>query len=344
MASLIQETNRKPEPLLQGDNTRFTQLPYKYPDLQKAYKNHMSMFWTEDEIDYAADCEDFDNLNPEAKMFIEHVLAFFAGADGIVLENLINNFSSEVQASEARNFYGFQGMIENVHGAVYALLIDTYIKDSKRKAELFNAIDTIPCISKKAEWAKKWIDKSYTDSSGKIQPRHFEERLMAFAIVEGVFFSGSFCAIFWLKNKGKMVKALGKSNELIARDEGLHTDFAVQMYKHLNNKVSRETAHEIMKEAVTIEKEFICESLPCRLIGMNSDLMSKYIEFVADRLLTQLGFDKIWNSNNPFDFMDATLLDGKTNFFEQRVSEYQHSSVATSKGTQDFEFDEDFDF
>ena len=192
MASLTQETNRQPEPLLQGDNTRFTQLPYKYPDLQKAYKNHMSMFWTEDEIDYAADCEDFDNLNPEAKMFIEHVLAFFAGADGIVLENLINNFSSEVQASEARNFYGFQGMIENVHGAVYALLIDTYIKDSKRKAELFNAIDTIPCISKKAEWAKKWIDKTYIDNSGKIQPRHFEERLMAFAIVEGVFFQWFF--------------------------------------------------------------------------------------------------------------------------------------------------------
>ena len=253
----VEKIKRLYEPLLEGDNSRFTQLPIKYPTLQKAYKNHQSMFWTEDEIDYAADCDDFEKLNPDSKLFIEHVLAFFAGADGIVLENLITNFSIEVQASEARNFYGFQGMIENVHGAVYSLLIDTYIKNPERKAELFNAIDTIPCVSKKAKWAQKWISRSYIDDDGIKKERYFEERLMAFAIVEGVFFSGSFCAIFWLKNKGKMVKALGTSNELIARDEGLHTDFAIELYKLLNNKVTPKNARKIMLEAVEIEKEFI---------------------------------------------------------------------------------------
>jgi len=337
--------NRQKEPLLEQDNTRFTQLPIKYPTLQQAYKDHESMFWTAEEIDYQADVDDFEKLTQDEKMFVEHVLAFFAGADGIVLENLLTNFITEVQASEARNFYSFQAMIENVHGLVYSLLIDTYIKDSHRKAELFNAIDNIPCVAKKAQWAQKWINKSYFDEDkDTFQERFFEERLIAFAVVEGVFFSGSFCAIFWLKNRGKMVNALATSNELIARDEGLHTDFAVKMYKLLNNKVSQERAHEIFSEAVSIEKEFICESLPCRLIGMNSDLMSDYIEFVADRLLSQLGFEKLYNTANPFDFMNTTLLDGKTNFFEKRVSEYQHSSVSTAKNQEDWAIEDDFDF
>jgi ribonucleoside-diphosphate reductase beta chain len=328
------QTKRLPEPLLEEDITRFTQLPIKYPTLHAAYENHESMFWTAKEIDYQADYDDFMSLNDGEKMFIENILAFFSGADGIVLENLINNFSSEVKASEARNFYAFQAMIENVHGMTYSLLIDAFIKEPNRKAELFNAIETIPCVGRKADWAQKWINPV----------RPFEERLIAFAIVEGVFFSGSFCAIFWLKSRGIMTKALGKSNELIARDEGLHTDFAVKMYALLNNKVSQERIEEIMREAVSIEEEFICESLPCRLIGMNSELMREYVHFVADRLLVQLGFKKIWYSANPFDFMEATLLDGKSNFFETRVTEYTHSSSVVAKDENDFAFDDDLDF
>jgi len=328
------QTTRLPEPLLEEDITRFTQLPIKYPTLHTAYENHESMFWTAKEIDYQADYEDFMSLNDGEKMFIENILAFFSGADGIVLENLINNFSAEVKASEARNFYAFQAMIENVHGMTYSLLIDAFIKEPTRKAELFNAIETIPCVGRKADWAQKWINPV----------RPFEERLIAFAIVEGVFFSGSFCAIFWLKSRGIMTKALGKSNELIARDEGLHTDFAVKMYALLNNKVSQERIEEIMKEAVSIEEEFICESLPCRLIGMNSELMREYVHFVADRLVVQLGFKKIWYSTNPFDFMEATLLDGKSNFFETRVTEYTHSSSVVAKDANDFAFDDDLDF
>jgi ribonucleoside-diphosphate reductase beta chain len=342
--SYLPNNDRLPEPILEEDNKRFTQLPIKYNILQAAYDNHESMFWTAKEIDYQADYKDWQNLNANEKMFIEHILAFFAGADGIVLENLVSNFCEEVKSSEARNFYAFQAMIENVHGMVYSLLIETYIKDPQRKEMLFNAIDNIPCISKKAAWAKKWISKTYKDIDGIERPRYFEERIIAFAVVEGIFFSGSFCAIFWLKNRGIMVKALGGSNELIARDEGLHTDFAVKLYSHLNNKVSQERAEDIIREAVEIEEEFICESLPCRLIGMNSVLMRQYIKFVADRLLTQLGFTKIYNTKNPFSFMDATLLDGKTNFFEKRVSEYQHSSVAVAKNNEDFNFDDDFDF
>ena len=336
--------NRKLEPLLIPDETRFTQLPIKYPTLQKAYETHESMFWTAKDIDYSADIKDFNNLSDDERTFVEHILAFFAGADGIVLENLITNFSSEVQASEARNFYAFQGMIENIHGMVYSLLIDAYVKDPDRKAKLFNAIETIPCVKKKADWARKWICKEYINSEGLTKPRYFEERLVAFAIVEGIFFSGSFCAIFWLKSRGKMVKALGGSNELIARDEGLHTDFAIELYKLLNNKVSQERAEEIFREAVKIEEEFICESLPCRLVGMNSDLMREYIKFVADRLMTQLGFKKIYNAKNPFGFMEATLLEGRTNFFEQRVSEYIHSSTVTAKGKKDWEITDSLDF
>ena len=298
---------RLDEPLLNEDNTRFTQLPIKYPELQQAYEAHESMFWTAKEIDYSADLSDWASLNDREKHFIEHILAFFAGADGIVLENLVSNFCTEIKASEARNFYAFQGMMENVHAMTYALLLDTLVKDVKRKEELFNAIETIPCVKRKADWALKWMDKK----------RPFEERVIAFSIVEGVFFSGAFCAIFWLQSRNKMVKALGTSNELISRDEGLHCDFAVLIYHHLKNKVSRARVEQIMREAVDIEKEFICESIPCNMLGMNQGLMSAYIENVADRLLVQLGFEKIYNSTNPFDFMNNINLDGKTNFFEK---------------------------
>jgi ribonucleotide reductase beta subunit family protein with ferritin-like domain len=324
-------SQRLPEPLLYKDNSRFTQFPLKYPDLQEAYTNHESMFWVAREIDYHADLDDWTKLNDNERYFIEHILAFFAGADGIVLENLVTNFCKEVSAPEARNFYGFQGMIENVHSQVYSLLIETYVKDPKRKEELFNAIDTIPCVSKKANWALKWMNND----------KPFEERIIAFSIVEGIFFSGSFCAIFWLKSRNKMTKALGKSNELIARDEALHQDYAVLIYKHLKNKVTQERLEEIIKEAVEIEEEFICESLPCKLIGMNSDLMREYIKYVADRLIVQLGFSKIYNTENPFDFMKITCLDGKTNFFESRVSEYQHSSVA-KQSSDVWEISDDF--
>ena len=314
---------RQQEPLLIEDLSRFTQLPIKFPKLQDAYVVHENMFWTAREIDYSADISDWESLSANEQYFIEHILAFFAGSDGIVLENLIKNFCVEVKATEARNFYGFQSMIENVHGQVYALLLDTFVKDTQRKEQLFNAIETIPAVKKKADWALKWISST----------NPFEERLLAFAIVEGVFFSSSFASIFWLKSRNKMTKALGKSNELISRDEGLHTDFAVLMYHHLRNKVSQERVEQIMRQAVDIEIEFITESIPCNMIGMNAGLMKTYIKYVADRLLSQLEFDKIYFVDNPFDFMKAFALDGKSNFFENRVTEYIHSSSA--KATDD---------
>ena len=318
---------RQEEPLLIEDLSRFTQLPIKFPKLQDAYVVHENMFWTAREIDYAADLSDWDSLSDNERYFIEHILAFFAGSDGIVLENLIKNFCVEVKATEARNFYGFQSMIENVHGQVYALLLDTFVKDVQRKEQLFNAIETIPAVKKKADWALKWINSR----------NYFEERLIAFAIVEGVFFSASFASIFWLKSRNKMTKALGKSNELISRDEGLHTDFAVLMYHHLINKVSQKRVEEIIKEAVEIEIEFITDSIPCSMIGMNVDLMHQYIKYVADRLLSQLQFDKIYNVENPFDFMKVFSLDGKSNFFENRVTEYIHASSAkASEDSWDF--------
>jgi len=321
------------EPLLTEDNSRFTQLPVKYAKLQNAYDIAEGMFWTAKEIDYAADLNDWESLNDNEKYFIEHILAFFAGADGIVLENLITNFCVEVKAPEARNFYAFQGMIENIHAMTYSLLIETFIKDVKRKQYLFNAIDNIPCVAKKANWALKWLNNE----------RPFEERVIAFAVVEGIFFSGAFCSVFWLKNRNKMTKALGKSNELISRDEGMHTEFAVLIYEHLANKVTQERVEEIFKEAVEIEEEFICESLPCKLIGMNSDLMREYIKYVADRLLVQLGFNKIYMATNPFDFMVNINLDGKTNFFEQKISEYFHSSILAPK-EDSWNFDENDEF
>ena len=319
------------EPLLIDNISKYCQLPVKFPEFQAAYDAHEAMFWTAKEIDYSADLKDWNDLKDEERYFIEHILAFFAGSDGIVLENLLSNFSVEVKATEVRNFYAFQGAIENIHGMVYALLIDTFIKDRKRKDELFNAIEKIPCVKKKADWAIKWMNTE----------KHFEERIIAFAAIEGIFFSSSFASIFWLKSRGKMTKALGKSNELISRDESLHTMFAVLIYKHLRNKVSKEVVESIIKEAVDIETEFITESIPCSMIGMNTTLMSQYIKYVADRLLVQLDFDKIYNVENPFDFMKNFSLDGKSNFFEQKVSEYKHASTAQIT-EENYCFDEDF--
>jgi ribonucleotide reductase beta subunit family protein with ferritin-like domain len=331
---MTEKTKDLLEPLLSTNDLRYVLFPipsYRKP-IWDAYKKHVSCFWTAEEIDIAADKNDWDKLSKNEKHFIEHILAFFAGSDGIVLENLLENFSTEVQWPEVRCFYAFQGMIENIHSEVYSLLIDVYVEDSIRKTQLFEAIEEIPSIKNKALWAKKWMSKD----------RPFSHRLIAFAVVEGIFFSGSFCAIFWLKSKGKMVKALGTSNELIARDEGMHTDFAVLLFSYLNNHPSSTIINEIVSEAVSIEKEFICDSLPYDLQGMNKNLMSTYIEYVADRLLLQLRYDKIYNSKNPFDFMEKTSLDGKTNFFEKRVSEYQHAHNASSKESRTFDIVDDF--
>ena len=298
--------------LLTENKERFSIFPIKYHDIWKAYKDHQNAFWVAEEIDYGADVKDYEKLTDDEQYFIKNILAFFAESDGIVVENLVTNFCSMVQLPEARCFYTWQAAMEQIHGETYSLLIDTFVKDKTEKIKLFNAIEHNPIVAKKAEWAEKWIKQGT-----------FTEKLVAFAIVEGIFFSGSFCAIFWLRNRGLMTKALGKSNELIARDEGLHTDFAILLYtKYIDDKLTREQVYEIMKEAVEIEREFICGSLPCRLIGMNSELMYDYIKYVADRLLTQLGYEKIYNTKNPFKFMELTSLDGKTNFFEERVTEY----------------------
>lgn len=325
-------TIRLPEPFLEEDSSRYTQLPVKYPEIQKMYKIHEAAFWTANEIDYQADRKDWDKLSNEERYFLENILAFFATADGIVVENLILNFLKDIKCPEARNFYCFQGAMENIHAQTYALLLDTYVKDPVKKKRLFEGIETIPCIKKKADWALKWMNDD----------RPFEERLIAFACVEGIYFSGSFCAIFWLKNQGKCVQAIGGSNELIARDEGLHTDFAVLIYQHLTNKVTQERVEEILRDAVVIEKEFICHSLPCKLIGMNSDLMSQYIEYVADRLLVQLGFKEIYWTKNPFGFMNKMCFDGKTNFFEKRTTEYQSSSSVVISKEDNWNLDDDF--
>jgi ribonucleoside-diphosphate reductase beta chain len=321
------------EPMLQESIDRFTNFPIIYSDIWKEYKTQEAALWTAEEIDYNADLDDWNKLNDDERYFIEHVLAFFAGADGIVLENLMGNFAQEVQWAEARAFYAVQGYIEQVHSQTYSQLIETFIKDPKRKKQLFNAIEEIPCVKRKAEWALKWMDPKKAS---------FAERLVAFSVVEGIFFSGSFCAIFWLKSRGKMVKALGTSNELIARDEGLHCRFAITLYKHLKNKLSKETIHKIFREAVSIEREFITESLPCKLIGMNSTLMTQYIKYVADYWVSKLGYPKIYNVNNPFSFMDLNGMDGKTNFFEKRTTEYSRASAVTSKSDRSFEMGDDF--
>jgi ribonucleotide reductase beta subunit family protein with ferritin-like domain len=307
------------EPLLANDPSRYCLFPIQYPDIWKAYKDHKNAFWTAEEIDFSADKNDWNTkLSSDEKYFIEHILAFFAGSDGIVLENLVENFCREVTVPEARCFYAFQAAMENVHSETYSLMIETFIGDPLRKQELFRAIETIPCITKKAEWALRWINN---------KTNLFAKRLFAFGIVEGLFFSGSFCAIFWLKERGLMTCSLGKSNEWIARDEGLHTDFAALLYTHVVSKISMQEAHAIIHEAVLIEEEFICKSLPVRLIGMNNDLMRQYIRFVADRILTQFGYTKLYYGSNPFSFMEKISMDGKTNFFEQRVSEYSHAST-----------------
>jgi ribonucleoside-diphosphate reductase beta chain len=320
------------EPILESNNNRFVLFPIQHDDIWKFYKTAQASFWTAEEIDLSPDLVDWENkLSDDERHFIKHILAFFAASDGIVNENLAEHFLSEVQYTEAKFFYGFQVAIENIHSETYSLLIDTYIKDSAEKTHLFNAIDTLDCVRKKAEWALRWIDKG-----------SFAERIVAFAAVEGIFFSGSFCSIYWLKKRGLM-PGLSFSNELISRDEGLHCDFACLLYtKHLVNKLSKDQVKEIIMDAVTIEKEFITDALPVRLIGMNSDLMAQYIEFVADRLLVELGNEKVYNVSNPFDFMDMISIQGKTNFFEKRVGEYQKAGVLAGKENQSFSLDEDF--
>ena len=320
------------EPILQENKDRFVLFPIKHDDIWKFYKKAEASFWTAEEIDLSPDLIDWENkLNDDERYFIKHVLAFFAASDGIVNENLAENFVAEVQYTEAKFFYGFQIAMENIHSETYSLLIDTYIKDKADKDNLFNAIETMDCVKKKADWALRWIDEG-----------NFAERLIAFAAVEGIFFSGSFCSIFWLKKRGLM-PGLSFSNELISRDEGLHCDFACLLYNnHLENKLPKEQVREIILDAVEIEKEFILEALPVRLIGMNSELMSQYIEFVADRLLLELECEKEFNSKNPFDFMDMISIQGKTNFFEKRVAEYQKSGVMSGDSSKSFSTDEDF--
>jgi ribonucleotide reductase beta subunit family protein with ferritin-like domain len=307
------------EPMLQPDINRFTLFPIKRHDLWKAYKDHEKAAWTAEELDYSADKIEWEQLSKDEKYFIEHVLAFFNSSDLIVMKNIGENFASEIQWPEALAFYAFQNYIEQIHSQVYSTLIDTYVEDPKRKDELFRAIETIPCVKRKAEWAMKWMDS---------EKATFAERLVAFAVVEGVFFSGSFCAIFWLKSRGIMVSGLGKSNELIARDEGLHCSFAILLYNYLNNKLTKERIWEIFKEAVDIESQFITESIPCKLIGMNSSLMIRYIKHVSNFWMHQLTSSsgrkcpKLYSVKNPFPFMDMLSTDGKTNFFEQRTTEY----------------------
>ncbi|XP_051113766.1 ribonucleoside-diphosphate reductase small chain [Andrographis paniculata] len=324
------------EPLLAPNPDRFCMFPIQYPQIWEMYKKAMASFWTAEEVDLSDDLRHWNTLTADEKHFIKHVLAFFAASDGIVLENLAGRFMTEIQVSEARAFYGFQIAIENIHSEMYSLLLETYIKDSDEKHLLFRAIDTIPCVEKKAQWALRWIDASES----------FAERLIAFACVEGIFFSGSFCAIFWLKKRGLM-PGLTFSNELISRDEGLHCDFACLMYSLLKTKVSEEKVKGIVAEAVEIEREFVCDALPCALVGMNGKLMSEYIEFVADRLLVALGCGKVYSAQNPFDWMELISLQGKTNFFEKRVGEYQKAAVMaglTGNGTENYVFKLDEDF
>ena len=319
------------EPILQENKDRFVIFPIQHDDLWEWYKKQQACFWTAEEIDLHSDLNDWNTkLSDDERYFIKHVLAFFAASDGIVNENLAENFVNEVQYSEAKFFYGFQIMMENIHSETYSLLIDTYIKDEEEKSNLFKAIDVFPAIKKKADWALKWID---SDS--------FAERLIAFAAVEGIFFSGSFCSIFWLKKRG-LLPGLTFSNELISRDEGMHCDFAVHLHnKHLVNKVSKKRITEIIVSALNIEREFITESLPVSLIGMNAKLMTQYLEYVTDRLLQEFDCNKVYESTNPFDFMEMISLEGKTNFFEKRVSEYQKAGVK-SGGTGSINFDADF--
>lgn len=315
------------EEILRQNPNRYTTFPIKYPDLWALYKKAIASFWTVEEIDFTQDLNDWDRLSDGDRHFIKMILAFFAASDGIVFENLSLNFVDEVQIPEARSFYAYQGFNESIHGETYSQLIEKYIRDPEEKSKLFSAIESFPCVRRKATWATNYMDRS----------RDFARRLVAFACVEGIFFSGSFCAIFWLKNRGVM-PGLGFSNELISRDEGLHLEFAVALFGHLTSKPSREEVLEIVRDAVSIEKEFIQDAIPVKLIGMDSDKMGQYIEYVADRLLKQLGYAPYWNAENPFDWMEHISLEGKTNFFEKRVGEYsKHIDTSTV-----LKFDEDF--
>ena len=318
------------EPLLQESSNRYVMFPIQDQDIWQMYKKQIDCFWRAEEIDLSKDLTHWESFQQDEKYFISMILAFFAASDGIVLENLAARFMGEVQLSEARAFYGFQIAMENIHSETYSLLIDTYIKDREEKTNLFHAMDNFACIKKKADWSIKWIQDKRSS---------FATRLIAFACIEGIFFSGAFCSIYWLKKRGLM-PGLTFSNELISRDEALHTEFAVLLYSKLNKKINKSKVTEIVKDAVEIEKEFICEALPCRLIVMNSDLMCQYIEFVADRLIVQLGHDKIYNSKNPFDFMEMISIEGKTNFFEKRVAEY--ALADKTKNDDVFDFGDDF--
>ena len=320
------------EPILRENPNRFTLFPIMKPKLFQKYKDHVSVFWTPEEIDLAKDMKDWVRLNEKEQHFIKNVLGFFAGSDGIIQENIAARFMSEIQIPEARQFYSVQLMMEAIHNETYSLLIDTYIEDKAEKLALFHATQTIPCVTLKAQWAQKWIES---------RTENFATRLIAFAVVEGIFFSGSFCAIYWLKERGIM-PGLTTSNEFIARDEGLHTDFACALYEEIEKKVPRAKVHKIIREAVKIEKQFITEALPCHLVGMNDKLMAQYIEFVADRLSSQLGYGKIYSTVNPFDFMERISLEGKDNFFEKRVTSYAKSGVGKKQEEMSFALDADF--
>jgi len=315
------------EPMLQENKDRFVLFPLQHPDLWKMYKNHSAVIWFAEEVDLSKDMTHWEKLNDNERHFIKHILGFFAGSDGIVMENLATRFTREVQWPEAKFFYAVQNQMEAVHSETYSLLIDTYIHDPKEKYNILHAIETIPCVKKKADWALEWIDSKEAD---------FATRLLAFATVEGIFFSGAFCAIFWLKQRGIM-PGLTLSNEFIARDEGIHTDFACLLYSKLVNRLTKQKAHKILRAAVKIEKQFITKALPCELIGMNATLMAQYIEFVADRISLQLGYPKIYNATNPFDFMERISLENKDNFFEKRVSTYAKAGVG--KKVEDMSFD-----
>lgn len=318
------------EALLKDDPNRYVMFPVQDENIWSMYKKQIDCFWKVEEVDLSKDKKDWDKLNENEVHFISMILAFFAASDGIVLENLAGRFMTEIQLSEARAFYGFQIAMENIHSEMYSLLIDTYIKDNEQKNKLFHSLENFPCIKKKADWAIRWINDKRSN---------FATRLIAFACVEGIFFSGAFCSIYWLKKRGLM-PGLTFSNELISRDEALHTEFAILLYNKLERKLKKSRIYEIIKEAVDIEKEFICEALPCRLIGMNQDMMSQYIEFIADRLSVQMGVDKIYNTPNPFDWMELISIEGKTNFFEKRVGEYALASKDFTENA--FEFSEDF--
>ena len=320
------------EPLLQENPNRYVIFPIQHNDLWKMYKDHIAVFWRPEELDLSKDMNDWVKLSPNEQHFIKRILGFFAGSDGIVMENLAQRFSTEIQVPEARFFYAVQMMMESVHSETYSQLIDTYITDRTEKKDILHSIQTIPCIQKKAEWAMQWISSATAD---------FPTRLMAFAAIEGIFFSGAFCSIFWLKQRGLM-PGLTASNEFIARDEGLHTDFACLLYSKCRNRLTTESAHQLIREAVAIEKEFITEALPCSLIGMNSARMAEYIEFVADRLLVSLGYPKAWETSNPFPWMERISLEGKDNFFEKRVTNYALAGVGQDATKMSFALTEDF--